>query len=32
MQLPGRGLIVTLTLLAAIGDITRFESPKKLVG
>ena len=32
MQLPGVGLIVTLTLLAAIGDITRFPTAKKLVG
>jgi transposase len=32
MQLPGLGLIGTLTVLAAIGDITRFESAKKLVG
>jgi hypothetical protein len=32
MQLPGLGLIGALTVLAAIGDITRFESAKKLVG
>jgi transposase len=32
MQLPGVGVIVTMTILAAIGDIRRFESPKKLVG
>jgi transposase len=32
LQLPGFGLIVTLTVLAAIGDITRFSHPKKLVG
>ena len=32
MQLPGVGIIVTMTLLSAIGDIRRFESPKKLVG
>lgn len=32
MQLPGVGLVVTMTLLSAIGDIRRFESPKKLVG
>lgn len=31
VQLPGIGLIAGLTLLAAIGDITRFPSPKKLV-
>lgn len=32
MQIPGVGIIVTMTILAAIGDIRRFESPKKLVG
>ena len=32
MQLPGVGVIVTMTILAAIGDIRRFETPKKLVG
>jgi hypothetical protein len=32
MQLPGFGLIVALTLLAAIGDIARFLEPSKLVG
>ncbi|MGD2159401.1 MAG: IS110 family transposase [Anaerolineales bacterium] len=32
IQLPGFGLIVTMTVLAAIGDITRFPEPKKLVG
>jgi transposase len=32
MQLPGVGIIVTMTILAAIGDIRRFENPKKLVG
>ena len=32
MQLPGFGIIVTMTVLAAIGDITRFPSAKKLVG
>jgi transposase len=32
MQLPGFGLIVALTLLAAIGDIARFPEPSKLVG
>jgi transposase len=32
MQLPGVGIVVTMTILAAIGDIRRFESPKKLVG
>ncbi len=32
MQLPGFGVITGMTVLAAIGDITRFESPKRLVG
>ena len=32
MQLPGVGIIVSMTILSAIGDIRRFESPKKLVG
>lgn len=32
MQLPGVGVVITMTVLAAIGDIARFESPKKLVG
>lgn len=32
IQLPGIGVINALTLLAAIGDITRFTSAKKLVG
>ena len=32
LQLPGVGLQVAMTLLAAIGDITRFPSAKKLVG
>lgn len=32
MQLPGVGIVVTMTILAAIGDIRRFETPKKLVG
>lgn len=32
LQLPGFGLIVTMTVLAAIGDISRFPHPKKLVG
>ena len=32
IQLPGLGVINALTLLAAIGDITRFASAKKLVG
>jgi len=32
LQLPGFGLIVSLTVLAAVGDIRRFAQPKKLVG
>jgi len=32
MQLPGVGFIVAMTVLAAIGDISRFESAKQLVG
>jgi transposase len=32
VQLPGLGLIPTMTALAAIGDITRFPTDKPLVG
>jgi len=32
MQLPGFGLTVAMTVLAAIGAISRFPSDKKLVG
>lgn len=32
MQLPGFGIIVAMTVLAAIGDVMRFPSAKKLVG
>jgi transposase len=32
MQLPGFAVVTRLTLLAAIGDLTRFPSAKKLVG
>ena len=32
LQLSGFGVIVTMTVLSAIGDVTRFESGKKLVG
>jgi len=32
MQLSGLGLITTMTILGAIGDISRFSTPKKLVG
>jgi transposase len=31
MQLPGFGIVTTMTVLAAIGDIARFETPKHLV-
>ena len=30
MQLPGFGVITAMTILAAIGDVQRFESPKHL--
>jgi transposase len=30
MQLPGFGVITAMTVLAAIGDVQRFESPQKL--
>jgi transposase len=32
MQLPGFAVVTAMTVLAAIGDITRFPSAKKLVG
>jgi len=32
MQIPGFSVLSTMTILAAIGDITRFPSAKKLVG
>ena len=32
IQLPGIGVISAMTLIAAIGDITRFASDKQLVG
>lgn len=32
LQLPGFGTIIAMTILGAIGDISRFESAKKLVG
>lgn len=32
IQLPGMGLITTLTVLGAIGEIRRFPSAKQLVG
>jgi len=30
MQVPGCGVVTGMTMLAAIGDITRFETPKAL--
>jgi len=30
MQVPGCGVVTGMTILAAIGDITRFETPKTL--
>ncbi len=32
MQIPGMGLIFSMVVLSAIGDIKRFSDPKKLVG
>ena len=32
IQLPGIAWLTAMTILAAIGDISRFETPKKLVG
>jgi transposase len=32
VQLPGIGMLTAMTVLAAIGDINRFASAKKLVG
>lgn len=32
MQLPGFGILFSMIFLAAVGDISRFPSPKKLVG
>jgi len=32
IQLPGMGLLTAMTILGAIGDITRFAKAKKLVG
>ncbi|WKZ52864.1 MAG: IS110 family transposase [Anaerolineales bacterium] len=32
LQLSGFGVVITMTVLSAIGDIARFESAKKLVG
>jgi transposase len=32
LQLPGIGVVTGMTVLAAIGEVTRFESAKQLVG
>ena len=32
MQIPGLGVVLSMTVLSAIGDISRFESAKNLVG
>lgn len=32
LQMPGIGLVSAMTILSAIGDITRFPMPKHLVG
>jgi transposase len=32
IQLPGFGLIITMTILSAVGDIKRFPTSKQLVG
>ncbi len=32
LQLSGFGVVISMTVLSAIGDVTRFESAKKLVG
>ena len=32
LQLPGFGVVMSMIVLSAIGDITRFEDAKKLVG
>ena len=32
LQLPGIGMITAMTVLASIGDVTRFASAKRLVG
>jgi transposase len=32
VQLPGIGIVVAMTVLSAIGDVSRFESARKLVG
>jgi transposase len=32
LQLPGFGVVITMAVLSAIGDVSRFESAKMLVG
>jgi transposase len=32
MQIPGFGILYSMIVLAAVGDISRFSHPKKLVG
>ncbi|MGD0339927.1 MAG: IS110 family transposase [Bacteroidota bacterium] len=32
LQIPGFSILLTMTILAAIGDISRFPHPKQLVG
>ena len=32
MQIPGCGVVTGMTILAAIGDITRFQTPRALAG
>jgi transposase len=32
LQLPGFGVVITMIVLSAIGDVTRFENADKLVG
>ena len=32
MQIPGFGIIFSMIVLSAIGDVTRFSHPKQLVG
>jgi transposase len=32
LQMPGIGLVSAMTILSAVGDITRFPTPKHLVG
>ena len=32
MQLPGIGVVVAMTVLSAVGDVSRFEHERKLIG